>query len=407
MFKNFSLDGAYQYLLIILAFLMPLTVFGANLIIVMICLLWLFSGNYKSKFHQIVNNKLMLASIIFFGFHVVGLIWTEDLYWGLHIVHKMWYFLLLLPILFTIVKKDYLSLYISAFLLAISLTEVASYLVWFEIVEPFKNATVANPTPFMSHISYNPILAFAIYLVLHEVFFNKNMTNFMFSLYSFFAISMTINMFITGGRAGQVTFFVMLSILIFQVLDKQRIKSLIVIFIVIPGIFFTAYQVSDLFHKRVDAAINEALTFSVTKGYDSVSEGHTSVGARLGFAINSWQVIKKNPIIGIGTGDFPIEYNKINKINSPKMPYASNPHNMYILILMQLGFIGLASMLAIFYYQIKLSFNSPSKFIQDVGITLPLLFLVMMLSDSYLLGHYTTLMFVFFSSFLYKDFEKY
>ena len=64
-------------------------------------------------------------------------------------------------------------------MLAIALTEIASYLVWFELVEPFKNATVENPTPFMSHISYNPILAFAIYLVIYEVFFNKKITNLM------------------------------------------------------------------------------------------------------------------------------------------------------------------------------------------------------------------------------------
>ena len=43
---------------------------------------------------------------------------------------------------------------------------------------------------------------------------------------------------------------------------------------------------------------------------------------------------------------------------------------------------------------------------KDLGITLPLVFLVIMWSDSYLLGHFTTLLFVFFSSFLYKDFEK-
>ena len=79
---------------------------------------------------------------------------------------------------------------------------------------------------------------------------------------------------------------------------------------------------------------------------------------------------------------------------------------MYILVLAQLGFIGLASLITIFYYQIKLSFNSQNKFIRDVGITLPLLMLLIMLSDSYLLGHFTTLMYVFFSSFLYKNFEK-
>ena len=61
MFKNLSLDKTFQFLLIILAFLMPLTVFGGNLIIVIICVLWLFSGNYKSKFDQIINNKILVV----------------------------------------------------------------------------------------------------------------------------------------------------------------------------------------------------------------------------------------------------------------------------------------------------------------------------------------------------------
>jgi O-antigen ligase len=399
MFKNLNLDKTFQFLLIILAFLMPLTVFGGNLIIVIICFLWLFSGNYKSKFDQIINNKLMLASIVFFCLHVVGLLWTEDLAWGLHIVHKMWYFIGLFPILYTIVRKDYISNYISAFLLAISITEVFSYLVWFEIIEPFKNATVINPTPFMSHVSYNPILAFAIYFVLHEIFFNKKITNFLFSFYSFFAISMTINMFITGGRAGQVMYFAMMAIIIFQFFNIQKIKSLLLISFLVPGIFYSAYTTSDLFQQRVDAAVKNTISYSENM--------HTPVGERITFAINSWELIKENPIIGIGTGDFPMEYKKINQINTPKLPNATNPHNMYTLITVELGVIGLISMLSIFYYQIKLSFNSSNRFIRDVGITLPLLFLVIMWSDSYLLGHFTTLMFVFFSSFLYKDFEKY
>ena len=385
---------------------MPLTVFGGNLIIVIICLLWLFSGDYQNKYLQIISNKFLLASILFFALHVIGLLWTENLIWGLHIVHKMWYFLLLLPILYTIVSKEYVRFYISAFLLAITFTEIASYLVWFEIIEPFKNATVRNPTPFMSHISYNPILAFAIYLVLHEILFNKKLSNLLLYFYCFFSITMTINMFITGGRAGQVIFFVMLLILIFQVLNTQRVRALIISALVMPLIFITAYYSSSLFNERVNLAINEVVTFQETKGFDSQTDSHTSVGLRLAMAINSWQIIKKNPIIGVGTGDFPQEYKKVNEISFPKLVNVENPHNMYSFVLVNLGFIGLLSMLAIFYYQIKLSFNSSSKLIRDLGITMPLMFLVLMLSDSYLLGHYTTLMFIFFSSFLYKDFEK-
>ena len=84
----------------------------------------------------------------------------------------------------------------------------------------------------------------------------------------------------------------------------------------------------------------------------------------------------------------------------------TNPHNMYILILVQLGLIGLVGLLTIFYYQYRAALSSSNKFIRDVGVTLPTLFLLIMWSDSYLLGHYTTLLFIFFSSFLYKDFEK-
>ena len=150
--------------------------------------------------------------------------------------------------------------------------------------------------------------------------------------------------------------------------------------------------------KNIDKTLNSTLSIKDDKT--------TPVGLRINFTINSWEIIKQNPIIGIGTGDFPTEYKKINLINSPELINTSNPHNMYILVLVQLGIVGLLSMLSIFYYQIKLSFNNPSRFIRDFGIALPLLFLLIMLSDSYLLGHYTGLLFVFFSSFLYKDFEK-
>jgi O-antigen ligase len=398
MLKHLSLDKIYQYLLIILAFLMPLTVFGANLIIVILCSLWLLSGKYKTKFNQIISNKLLLSSIMFFLLHVIGLLWTKDVKWGLHIVHKMWYFLLLFPILYSVVKRENVKHYIFAFLLAIFVTEVLSYLVWFEVLPEFKNAQTKNPTPFMSHISYNPILAFAIYLVLHQIFFNFKLKKIEICLYSFFSISMTFNMFITGGRAGQVMFFAVLAILIFQYFSAQKFKAIIVIIIVTSSVFFSAYQSSSLFQKRANDVIVGI------QNYDS--DKSSPIGQRITFAINSWEIISQNPFIGVGTGDFPAEYKKINRKNTPSQPNATNPHNMYTLILSQLGLLGLSSFLMIFYYQIKWSFLSKNRFIKDTGTALPLLFLLIMFSDSYLLGHYTSLLYIFFSSFLYKDFEK-
>lgn len=416
MLGSFDLDRTYYYLIVLLAFLMPLTVAGANSIIVIICLLWLCSGNYKSKFNEIKSSNFLVSSIVFYFLHILGMLWTEDIGWGLHMLHKMWYFLLLLPVLFSIMKKEYIWPIIYAFLVAIAITEVISYLIWFEIITPFKSATLSNPTPFMSHVSYNPILAFAIYIVAHEIFFYKNLSKFQFSFYSFFLISMAFNMFITGGRAGQVMFFAAISVLIFQFFNSEKIKSLLIIFITIPTIFFSAYQISDLFKNRVDSAIEDIIRYegvnledrnwSDTDTIYALANINTPVGERISYALFSWKIFKTSPIFGVGTGDFPKEYKKLNKIYSPRMVTTTHPHNMYSLVGVQLGILGLLSLMSIFYFQIVQSFKSSNRFIRDVGITLPLMYLLIMLSDSYLLGHYTTLMFVLFSSFLYKDFEK-
>jgi hypothetical protein len=62
------------------------------------------------------------------------------------------------PIFFTIVKEKFVKYYIFHFYWQLQLTEIISYLVWFEFIIEFKNATPYDPTPFMSHISHNPIL---------------------------------------------------------------------------------------------------------------------------------------------------------------------------------------------------------------------------------------------------------
>ena len=159
--------------------------------------------------------------------------------------------------------------------------------------------------------------------------------------------------------------------------------AVFVLLILIPGIFLSAYQSSTIFNKRVNEGFNDIITYS--KADISISNG-SSIGERVIFALNCWEIIKKNPLIGVGTGDLPNEYKKVNQKNTPTAPSVTNPHNMYTLIMVQLGLVGLISMLSVIFYQIRLSFRESNKFFRDVGITLPLLYLLIMWSDSYLLG---------------------
>ena len=171
-----SVDKIYQYLLIAAFFFLPLAVAPNNIAIWLIIIIWFLSGDYKNKFNQIFQHKLALASMFF---HCIALLWTENISWGVEITKKMLPFLIVLPVLLTITRKENIKYYIGAFLLAISISETITYLIWFEFIEPFKYAKgFSNPTALVSHISYNPLLAFAIYLVAHKLFLEKNFCNF-------------------------------------------------------------------------------------------------------------------------------------------------------------------------------------------------------------------------------------
>jgi O-antigen ligase len=408
-FHDGLIDRIYQYLLVSSFFFLPLTVVGNNITIWLITLIWIFSGNYRDKFTKILSNKFALASIFFFFIHVLGLLWTENFSWGLQIVRKMLPFFLVLPILLTISKKQNVDYYISAFLLAILISVSLSLMIWFELIEPFGHAGYSgegliNATPLMSHISYNVFIAFAFYIVIEKILFDKKLSLLFRTFFIFFALMIAVNMFVTGGRAGQVMFFVSLIVISFQYFKGSYFKAILIPVLVSSLIIFTAYSSSQIFNDRVNAALNSIDSYAKQKEtfhQDKLSLG--SVGYRIIFLVNSYELIKHSPFLGVGTGDFPGEYYKVNLVNSPSVPTTVNPHNMYFLVLAQLGILGLIGLLSIFYYQFKFALILNNKLENHIGIAMPIFFLVIMFSDSYLLGHFTSNLFILFSSFLYSN----
>jgi O-antigen ligase len=330
---------------------------------------------------------------------VIALLWTADMESGLYTLRKQLKFLFI-PIFMLFVKREHVKYYILAFLASMSLSEIWSYGIFFELLPLYGGATLIDPIPLMSHITYNPFLAIAIYLLSYYVLFDHSISKLKKITYSFFIVTMSINMFINGGRAGQVMYFAMLVILVFQYFPKNTFKAFLVSFFVLVLTFSMFYSNSKIFSDRVDLAVTELSDY----------KNHTksSTGIRITSAINSWDIVKEHPIIGVGTGDFKNEFIKASIKNNHGLENTlmiHNPHNMYVLILVQFGFIGLLALLYMFYTQIKIATNSNEEFIRKIGVALPLLYLFIMLSDSYLMVHMTGLLFIFISSFVYKDYE--
>ena len=360
------------------------------------------TGTFKEDWNELKNNKVVLAVLGFYFLHIAGLLWTEDLQWGLHIIKKETKFLLL-PIFMLFVRMEHIKYYIYAFLSAMILSVVLSYGVWFEILPEFKHAYIKNPVPFMSHISYNPFLAVAIYLLISIVLFTKCISLKLKLLMLPLVIIMSIDMFITEGRGGQVMFFSMMVILLFQYFNTRKMKALLLSILIVPAIFFISYKTSEVFQNRVNKALSEITNFNIDDSNIEISR--SSMGTRMTFFITSYEIIKKNIFLGVGVGDFKIEYLKVRTIIDKKL-IPDHPHNMYLLVLVQLGLLGLISLLSILYFQIRVALVNKNILLRNIGIALPIMFAIIMLSDSYLLGHFTTMLFIFLSAFLYKTYEN-
>jgi O-antigen ligase len=240
------------------------------------------------------------------------------------------------------------------------------------------------------------MLALACYIVLQHLLSKKPKaaaTCMQAALFLF----LSCNMFITAGRAGQVAYCVLMTVALFQYFYHRSKKILVTTLLCIPLLIIGIYHSGTIFKDRIDTAVLE------TENYTSGEV--TSVGCRIWFCKNTMTMIKQNWLIGTGTGDFSLDYAKINHKYSPTMPDTDNPHNQYLLTLSQFGLLGLLSLAAIFYSQFMLAIKTKDA-LSPLRLAFPIFFLVIMLAESYLQVYGTGFLFSLFSAFLYKDFSK-
>ncbi|MBU1060458.1 MAG: O-antigen ligase family protein [Proteobacteria bacterium] len=385
--------AASSPLLVLFAFALPLSTSVTSILAILLILVWIAGDNLGEKLTDIFHNPLAIAVLVYLGLHAIGLLWSENLDWGTDLLLKQWK-LLLFPVFLTLVKKDQIKYYLAAFVTAISIQAAKAYLVWLGIIALAPGS--AFTTEGTSHVVYNPMLALAIYIILQNLLFGKN-RSLSKTLKTLLFLFLFCNMFITAGRTGHVVFFVLLLITLFQYFQTRSKKMLVVALLLLPLLITAIYQISPTFRSRITTAISEVQNFR--------SGEITSMGCRLWFCTNTWQLLKENWLTGIGTGDFPLEYAKINQVRSPAMPATDNPHNQYLLVTALFGLSGLVSLLSIFICQLVLAMKLKGS-LAHLRLAFPIFFLVIMLSESYLQVYETGFLFSLFSSFLYRPFEE-
>jgi O-antigen ligase len=215
-------------------------------------------------------------------------------------------------------------------------------------------------------------------------------------MFALFAVLALVNvLFMVQGRTGQV---VILILAVFFLWNRQRGRALVISAIaVILLLVSVAFLPSSSLHQRFARGFAE---FSEWQP-GTPSSKTSSVGLRMEFYKNTLEIIRENPIWGVGTGDFANAYAAQIK-NTGMMP-TENPHNEYLMITVQLGVIGLGFFLLLFFKQWHLSISIPDAFEKAAARGLVLTIMGASMVSSTLIDHTEGLFYFWMSALLYAS----
>lgn len=374
--KLFSSQLLFQYTVIALAFAVPLSIAGYTALSALLLILWIIEGNWQKKWKMIGAQSVFKVLGFFYLFLVLSLLWSNNLIQGFEHLRK-YYLLLLIPIIYTSLDRQRIPQIFSAFLSAMIISELLSYLIFFDLM-PFKykeSWSSIDPSPFMHHTPYSIFLIFSIFLMLIRLLKeHRDMVQTIF--YTFFIITMTINLFINAGRTGQFSLIVTLAIFIMSYWRLSLLKTMLSSTLIAISIFSLAYWISPNFHSRTNETFQ---TF-----YYLIEEGkplNDSTGLRFMMWDVANNIISQNPILGVGIGDTEDIYFKTLETNLPELKeyiYAfSDFHNTYFQIAVSTGVIGLLLFLYIFIILYKnLNEDKDSKILGTIMLVLLLLYMM-------------------------------
>ena len=386
-------DRTARWAVVALGFSIPVSVALDNLLVVLLLLFWLAGGRYREKLAAIRGNPVALLACAFFALYAAGALYSvgsrgEVLY----MLDKAFIFLLLAVLISIVPAGRTGDRALQAFMAAILVTLVLSFLVWcgFIVGNQLIKGEAGNAVVFKYHITHSLLMAFAAFLfAVRARCATARNTRF---LYSTIAALAAFNvLFMVQGRTGQLVLLALLFYYLFWCLCWRGLLIAVIIGMLTGSIAYLTP--SSTLHQRTALALRE-----IGK-WQPAEASTTSIGQRLEFYRNSLKIVREHPLLGVGTGGFPAAYAR--QVEGTAMGATRNPHNEYLMVTVQLGLIGLALLLALFWMQWRLAARLPASESRATARGLVITIAVASLVSSTLIDHAEGLFFVWMSGVLF------
>ncbi len=337
-----SVNNVLNWLVVVLAFSLPLYRAWVSLAAVLILLLWFFQDDLVERAAKLRHHRLTVAILIFLTLNLLSLLWSHDPAGGFEYWRKYLY-LLLVPAIASSLRPVFARRALAAFLTATVLSVAIMPVVIIADLH-IRHIHPGNPAATMSHLDYSLVLAVAGVLILvqlaHSVMSRRRRVLWIL-LFGVVIGGLLLNI----GRSGQFAFIATLAVVVPFLLRHRSRVARVSVLVGVAAALLTAYLVVTPFKHRVDRAAVEL--------HDAVIEQRidTNQGKRVAAMIVGLEIVGSHPVLGTGIGGNMPEFRRLLETKYPQFMDAvgwyPHLHNQYLQVSTELGMVGLLSLLAI------------------------------------------------------------
>ena len=309
-----------------------------------------FKFSYNKIFNVIKENKLFILYSAYIFISLISILFSANKIESIIVFSQYFTFFityLIILLISSLYNINYIKILVYFSAIAVTIESIAVLYSVFDFI-------VVEGKPFSRNNDYRGfsgninITAFSLVVkssFLYYLLFNKKNHIFHNVLYSIILTLVLTSLFFLLSRGAILAFIILNFIIVLYLIYSRKIipnfgnKILVLFIMFLSSYFFTSSIIK-----------NDNPTNLIADRVSSISldTNDQSIGQRLRYYMLSTEIIKNNPITGIGIGNWKfksIEYDAKN-IEEYRVPYHN--HNDFLQVASEIGIIGFVCFISIF-----------------------------------------------------------
>lgn len=386
-------------IVMLMASLLFIPFISPTITVILAILIFIFNTRIKYQFQKNWKYILLFSSV--FWVYAFGLLYTENMDYGiLDIILKFSF--LVFPVIFGLLSTKQISINNFHLILQsfVALTFISALLCLFNasnkyMIQGESAVFFYSQLSSLMHPSYYALyLNFALIIMLYQILDTNSISHKSIRItYKILVPFFIVFIILLESKAGLLSLFSILAFVsLYVFIYQKKMKKALVytsLSIVLISTIFTLIPNST---NRIDAVVE-----SVEEA--GTAENHSVSAARIYLWQAAWELFKEKPLFGYGTGDVKDvllqEYSLQNNTRAVTQNY--NPHNQFLQSAVAVGILGLLSMLLIVAFPIYFGFKKRNLLYFLLGILMAINLLV----ESMFERQAGVMFFTFFNSFIF------